>query len=79
MRSGLNALTSPLRGEVAAKHQGYRVIRFWNTEVHAELDAVLDTIFAIVQQPQILLAEADSFHPTPAPRADPPPYGEGEE
>ena len=59
--------------------QGYRVIRFWNTEVHAELDAVLDTIFAIVQQQQILLAEADSFHPTPAPRADPPPYGEGEE
>jgi len=59
--------------------QGYQVIRFWNAEVSDELDAVLDTIFAIVQQRQILLAEANRFHPTPALRADPPPQGEGEE
>lgn len=44
-----------------------------------EPEAVLDTIFAIVQQRQILLAEADCFYPTPARRADPPPQGEGEE
>jgi very-short-patch-repair endonuclease len=59
--------------------QGYHVIRFWNNEVMRELDAVLDTIFAIVQQRLTLLAEAHSFHPTPALRADPPPQGEGEE
>jgi len=58
---------------------GYRVIRFWNAEVQEELDAVLDTIFAIVQQQQILLAETSPVHPTPALRADPPPQGEGEE
>ncbi|WP_349437785.1 DUF559 domain-containing protein [Pararhizobium sp. A13] len=59
--------------------QGYHVPRFWNSEVFNELDAVLDTIFAIVQQRQILLAEASHFHPTPAPRAAPLRHGEGEE
>jgi very-short-patch-repair endonuclease len=59
--------------------QGYQVQRFWNSEVFNELDAVLDTIFAIVQQRQILLAEASHFHPTPAPRAAPLRHGEGEE
>ncbi|MBB3568210.1 DUF559 domain-containing protein [Rhizobium sp. BK491] len=59
--------------------QGYDVGRFWNAEVIDEVEAVLDTIFAIVQQRQILLAEADRFHPTPARRADPLSQGEGEE
>ena len=59
--------------------QGYHVVRFWNAEVIDEVEAVLDTIFAIVQQRQILLAEADRFHPTPARRADPLSHGEGEE
>ncbi|WP_083198408.1 endonuclease domain-containing protein [Pararhizobium polonicum] len=59
--------------------QGYHVLRFWNSDVFEELDAVLDTIFAIVQQRQILLAEASHFHPTPAPRAAPLHRGEGEE
>ena len=30
--------------------QGYRVIRFWNHEVKKELDSVLDTIYAAVQE-----------------------------
>ncbi|AYC99845.1 endonuclease domain-containing protein [Neorhizobium sp. NCHU2750] len=59
--------------------QGYQVIRFWNHEVFEELEAVLDTIFAIVQQRPILLAEAHNFHPTPDLWSDPPPQGEGEE
>jgi very-short-patch-repair endonuclease len=59
--------------------QGYHVLRFWNSDVFTDLDAVLDTIFAIVQQRQILLAEASHFHPTPALRADPLHRGEGEE
>ncbi|TCR91321.1 DUF559 domain-containing protein [Rhizobium sp. BK376] len=59
--------------------QGYQVLRFWNAEVSQEIEAVLDTIFAIVQQRQILLAEADRFHPIPARRADPPFRREGEE
>jgi len=58
--------------------QGYHVVRFWNAEIMEELDAVLDTIFAVVQQRQILLAEADRFQPNPAPRAAPP-SREGEE
>ena len=61
------------------ENEGYHVVRFWNAEVIDEIEAVLDTIFAIVQQRQILLAEADRFHPTPAHRADPLSQGEGEE
>ena len=55
--------------------QGYHVVRFWNAEVMEETGAVLDTIFAIVLQRQILLAEADHFQPMPAQRADPPEKG----
>ncbi len=64
---------------VFLENQGYHVLRFWNSDVFDDLDAVLDTIFAIVQQRQILLAEASHFHPTPAPCADPRHRGEGEE
>jgi very-short-patch-repair endonuclease len=59
--------------------QGYHVVRFWNAEVIQEIEAVLDTIFAIVQQRQILLAEAHCFHPNSARGADPPRQREGEE
>ncbi len=61
------------------ENEGYSVLRFWNSDVFEDLNAVLDTIFAIVQQRQILLAEANHFHPTPAHRADPLHRGEGEE
>lgn len=30
--------------------QGYRVLRFWNDDVRFELNAVLDTIFAAVEE-----------------------------
>jgi very-short-patch-repair endonuclease len=30
--------------------QGYRVIRFWNHEIKNELDSVLDTIYAAVEE-----------------------------
>jgi very-short-patch-repair endonuclease len=30
--------------------QGYRVLRFWNHEVKKELDSVLDTIYAAVEE-----------------------------
>lgn len=59
--------------------QGYYVVRFWNHEVLTELEAVLDTIFAIVQERSTLLAEVHDCHPTPDLRSDPPPQGEGEE
>ncbi|CAN7219466.1 DUF559 domain-containing protein [Rhizobium sp. LjRoot98] len=61
------------------ENEGYHVLRFWNSDVFEDLNAVLDTIFAIVQQRQILLAEANHFHPTPARRAAPLHRGEGEE
>lgn len=56
--------------------QGYRVIRFWNHEIKSELDSVLDTIYAAVEERRVHLAAS---HPTPALRADPPHRGEGEE
>jgi very-short-patch-repair endonuclease len=45
--------------------EGYRVLRFWNHEVKQELEAVLDTIYAAVEE---LRGEAASTqqHPTPA-------------
>jgi very-short-patch-repair endonuclease len=67
------------RRTACLQSQGYHVLRLGNHEVLEELDAVLDTIFAIVQQRQILLAEASHFHPTPAPSAAPLRQGEGEE
>jgi very-short-patch-repair endonuclease len=30
--------------------QGYRVLRFWNHEVRFELDAILDTIYGVVEE-----------------------------
>ncbi len=56
---------------------GYKVIRFWNHEVLSELDAVLDTIFAAVEERQAALALPVAAHPTPDLRSDPPPQGEG--
>ncbi len=35
--------------------QGHKVIRFWNTEVLTELDAVLDTIYAAAREREIFL------------------------
>lgn len=35
------------------QREGYRVLRFWNHEVMQEIDAVLDTIFAVVQGAEI--------------------------
>ncbi|RYB97080.1 endonuclease domain-containing protein [Ciceribacter ferrooxidans] len=57
---------------------GYKVIRFWNHEVLNELDAVLDTIFAAVDERRAALALSAAGHPTPALRSDPPPQGEGD-
>ena len=38
------------RPELGFIRQGYRVLRFWNDEVRLERDAVLDTIFAVVEE-----------------------------
>jgi very-short-patch-repair endonuclease len=44
------------------EENGYRVIRFWNGEVRKELESVLDTIYAAVEERRSLAAD----HPTPA-------------
>lgn len=36
--------------------QGYRVLRFWNHEIREELDSVLDTIYAVVEERRANLA-----------------------
>jgi very-short-patch-repair endonuclease len=32
---------------------GYRVLRFWNGDVQADLDAVVETIFEALRRPEI--------------------------
>jgi very-short-patch-repair endonuclease len=62
-------LNGELRDKARDRHfmkQGYRVLRFWNTDVDQNLSGVLEIIRKAV-------AEA----PTPSLRADPPPSGEG--
>lgn len=39
--------------------QGYRVIRFWNHEIKNELDSVLDTIYAAVEERKSHLGQRD--------------------
>ena len=48
--------------------EGFKILRFWNSDVDHSLDGVLETI------DHELAVRAD---PTPALRADPPPSGEG--
>ena len=31
------------------EHEGYRVLRFWNAEVHRELEWVLERIVAVIE------------------------------
>ena len=70
--------------------QGYRVLRFWNTEVFANLEGIVDAIYAAVRgspsaeaHPLKHTRRRDSAAvltpPRRASRADPPPPGEGEE
>lgn len=40
--------------------QGYRVIRFWNHEIKNELDSVLDTIYAAVEERKSHLGSRDA-------------------
>lgn len=48
---------------------GYRVLRFWNSDVLTETDSVMETIFNVLSLPQ---------NPgSTAPHPDPPPAGEG--
>jgi very-short-patch-repair endonuclease len=48
--------------------QGFKILRFWNTDVDLNLDGVLQFIDAELRS---------RTSPTPALRADPPPSGEG--
>jgi very-short-patch-repair endonuclease len=41
------------RGDSFLRSAGYRVLRFWNGDVQAELDAVVDTIFAALHRPEM--------------------------
>ena len=48
--------------------KGFKILRFWNSDIDHSLDGVLEAIHAEV---------AARAAPTPALRADPPPSGEG--
>jgi very-short-patch-repair endonuclease len=47
------------------RSHGFRILRFWNSDIDRNLDGVMETISAALQTP------------TPALRADPPHKGEG--
>ena len=51
--------------DVFLRSQGFRILRFWNSDVDQNLEGVLETILD------------GSRTPTPALRADPPHKGEG--
>jgi very-short-patch-repair endonuclease len=66
------------------EQQGYRVIRFWNSDVTGNLNAVVERIYVELYgsregEPEPLKHRRYSrkLHPTPPLRGDPPPPGEG--
>jgi very-short-patch-repair endonuclease len=68
------------------RSEGYRVLRFWNNDIVSNLDGVMETIYAALYdsrdaEPAPLKHERRRklTPPRRAPRADPPPPGEGKE
>jgi very-short-patch-repair endonuclease len=66
------------------EREGYRVIRFWNSEITGNLDAVLEKIYvelygsrAAEVEPLKHRRHLRKLHPTPPLRGDPPPPGQG--
>ena len=66
------------------RRAGFRILRFWNSEVDANLDGVVATIQLALEPPTrpvwLEPQRTDPDTPTPAaPRPRPPPEGEGRE
>ncbi len=62
MRDGLR---SDCERDAFLQSQGFRILRFWNSDIDQDLSGVMERILGILQTP------------TPALRADPPHKGEG--
>jgi very-short-patch-repair endonuclease len=60
------------------ENEGYRVIRFWNSEVVDNLEGVLDTIYAALYGSLEADASPRANPPSRVLGADPPPQAEGE-
>jgi very-short-patch-repair endonuclease len=68
--------------------EGYRVLRFWNNDLTANMDGVLEAVYAAIYgspsaesvhlKHQRRKRDAVATPPRRAKRADPPPAGEGE-
>ena len=58
-------IRSDLQRDAFLRSQGFRVLRFWNSDVDQNLDGVMESILDVLNTP------------TPALRADPPHKGEG--
>jgi very-short-patch-repair endonuclease len=74
------------RRQLWLEKEGYRVIRFWNSEISGDLNAVLERIYIELYgsreaeiAPLIHRRYSRKLHPTPPLRGDPPPPGEGKE
>jgi len=67
------------------KSEGYRVLRFWNNDLTANLQGVMETVHGALYdsiegpKPFKHLRQAKVTPPRRASRADPPPPGEGED
>ena len=66
------------------EQEGYRVVRFWNSDVTSNLNAVMERIYVELHgsregEPEPLKHRRYSrkLHPPPPLRGDPPPPGEG--
>ncbi len=46
------------------QESGFRVVRFWNNEVYDELDAVLDAVYAKLQEPPLPDSAQHSLKPS---------------
>jgi very-short-patch-repair endonuclease len=64
--------------------EGYRVIRFWNSDINGDINAVLERIYVELYgsreaeiEPLKHRRHLRKLHPTPPLRGDPPPPGEG--
>ena len=72
--------------------EGYRVMRFWNNDLTANMDGVLEAIYAAIhgssaaepkrlrhqRYKRVVSPGTAATPPRHAPRADPPPAGEGQ-
>lgn len=62
---GQHADSADRRRDAFLRHQGYRVIRFWNNDVLRQTDSVLEAIVAAIEKAAAPLPARSARHPLP--------------